>query len=95
MPSRRMTSDVDSPGPAGRTVGNCLKTVRRDWPLLEWWRAVADNGRLDEEQRSCLAKSGYETEMEVDGSVVLKSFSAQLLNWDEHQDATTSTSSVS
>ena len=64
-----------SPGPAGRTVGNCLKTVRRDWPHLQWWRAVADNGQLDEEQRSCLAKAGYETETESDGSVVIKSFS--------------------
>jgi len=78
-----------SPGPAGRTVGNCLKTVRRDWPHLQWWRAVADNGQLDDEQRSCLAKAGYETETESDGSVVIKSFSAQLLNWEEHQDAPT------
>jgi alkylated DNA nucleotide flippase Atl1 len=84
-----------SPGPAGRTVGNCLKTVRRDWPHLQWWRAVADNGHLDDEQRSCLAKAGYETEIEGDGSVVVKSFSAQLLNWEEQQEALSSTASVS
>ena len=83
-----------SPGPAGRTVGNCLKTVRRDWPHLQWWRAVADNGQLDDEQRSCLAKAGYETETQDNGSVVVKSFSEQLLNWEEHQDAPLSKSCV-
>ena len=76
-----------SPGVNGRTVSTTLKIVRRDWPHLQWWRAVADNGQLDEEQRSCLAKAGYETETESDGSVVIKSFSAQLLNWEEHQVA--------
>ena len=38
-----------SPGANGRTVSTCLKTVRRDWPHLQWWRAVADNGQLDDE----------------------------------------------
>jgi methylated-DNA-protein-cysteine methyltransferase related protein len=79
-----------SPGSAGRTVSNCLKTVRRDWPHLQWWRAVADNGQLDDEQRSCLAKAGFGTETEGDGSVVIKSFSAQLMNWEEHQGALSS-----
>ena len=75
-----------SPGPAGRTVGNCLKTVRRDWPHLQWWRAVADNGQLDEEQRSYLAKAGFETEtLEGDG-VVVKSFATQLMSWDVLED---------
>ena len=68
-----------SPGPAERTVCNCLKMVRRDWPHLQWWRAVADNGQLDDEQRSCLAKAGFETETVENGIVVIKSFSAQLM----------------
>jgi hypothetical protein len=75
-----------SPGSAGRTFSNCLKTVRRDWPHLQWWRAVADNGQLDDEQRGCLAKAGFGTETAEDGSVVVESLSAQLLNWEEQQD---------
>jgi hypothetical protein len=27
-----------SPGAAGRTIQTVLKTVRRDWPHLQWWR---------------------------------------------------------
>ena len=84
-----------SPGPAGRTVGNCLKTVRRDWPHLQWWRAVADDGQLPEAQRSCLAKAGFEIETAEGGSVVIKSLSAQLLTWEEHQDAPSTNSCVS
>jgi hypothetical protein len=67
-----------------------LKTVRRDWPHLQWWRAVADNGQLGDEQRSSLAKAGFETETEENGSVVIKSFSAQLFNWEELQGALSS-----
>ena len=75
-----------SPGPAGRTVGNCLKTVRRDWPHLQWWRAVADNGQLDDEQKSFLAKAGFETETVEGGTVVIKSFATQLMSWDEQEN---------
>ncbi len=48
-----------SPGANGRTVSTTLKTVRRDWPHLQWWRAVADNGQFDEEQQSYLAQAGF------------------------------------
>src|SRR3954447_12559792 len=75
-----------SPGSNGRTVSTCLKTVRRDWPHLQWWRAVADNGQLDEEQKSCLAKAGFETETVDGGTVVIKSFTTQLMSWDVPED---------
>jgi len=84
-----------SPGVAGRTVSNCLKTVRREWPHLQWWRAVADNGRLDDEQKSCLAKAGFGTETTDDGSVVIESLSVQLLSWEEHEDTQSSNACVS
>ena len=48
-----------SPGSGGRTVNICLKTVRRDWPHLQWWRAVADNGQVEEEQQSHLIDAGF------------------------------------
>jgi alkylated DNA nucleotide flippase Atl1 len=75
-----------SPGSNGRTVSTCLKTVRRDWPHLQWWRAVADNGQLDEEQKSCLAKAGFETETVANGSIVIKSLATQLMSWEVPED---------
>jgi alkylated DNA nucleotide flippase Atl1 len=78
-----------SPGSKGRTVVVSLKTVRRDWPHLQWWRAVADDGRLDEEQKSHLAKAGFETETAGDGEFVVKSFAEQLMTWEEPNLAAT------
>lgn len=72
-----------SPGSGCRTVKTCLKTVRRDWPHLQWWRAVADNGQVEEEQRSYLFDAKFEIET-VDGdTVVLKSLAERLMNWSE------------
>jgi alkylated DNA nucleotide flippase Atl1 len=76
-----------APGVNGRTVITSLKIVRRDWPHLQWWRAVADNGRLDEEQNSYLAKAGFESETVEGGGVVVKSFAAQLMTWEEPSEA--------
>ena len=81
-----------SPGSGGRTVTTCLKTVRRDWPHLQWWRAVADNGQIDEEQRSYVANAGFETELVEGGNVAIKSFAAQLMDWKELEAASTSNS---
>jgi alkylated DNA nucleotide flippase Atl1 len=76
-----------SPGSGGRTISTCLKTVRRDWPHLEWWRAVANNGQLEKEQEVCLVEAGFETET-IDGdTIVVKSLEAQLMNWETSDDA--------
>jgi alkylated DNA nucleotide flippase Atl1 len=84
-----------APGSNGRAVSTCLKTVRRDWPHLQWWRAIADNGQLEEEQRSHVAKAGFETETVEGGSVVIKSFASQLMNWEEQESASSRNSCVS
>ena len=81
-----------APGSGGRTVSTCLKTVRRDWPHLQWWRAVADNGQLDEEQTSHVAKAGFETEIVEGGSAAIKSFAAQLMTWEELEEASSGNS---
>jgi alkylated DNA nucleotide flippase Atl1 len=65
-----------------RTVSTTLKTVRRDWPHLQWWRAVADNGRLDEDQIPHLTKAGFESETADDGDVLIKTFQEQLMSWE-------------
>jgi alkylated DNA nucleotide flippase Atl1 len=72
-----------SPGVNGRTVSTTLKIVRRDWPHLQWWRAVADNGRLDEEQRSYLTNAGFGSETDEGGDVVIERFTEQLMTWEE------------
>jgi alkylated DNA nucleotide flippase Atl1 len=74
-----------SSGAGGRSVSTCLKTVRRDWPHLQWWRAVADNGQLEEEQRAYVAKAGFETEILEGGNVAVKSLNAQLMEWEEQE----------
>jgi len=72
-----------SPGANGKTVSTSLKTVRRDWPHLQWWRAVADNGQVDAEQQSYLAEAGFESEIVEDGDFAIKSFAAQQMIWED------------
>ena len=75
-----------SPGSGGRTIITCLRLVRRDWPHLQWWRAVANNGQLEKEQESFLIEAGFETET-VDGdTVVVKSLEEQLMTWEEPEE---------
>ena len=76
-----------SPGSGGRTVSTCLKTVRRDWPHLQWWRAVADNGQVEEEQQSHLVDAGFKTETIDDDTIAVESLAEQLMNWAEPEDS--------
>ena len=85
-----------NPGSGGRTVSTCLRTVRRDWPQLQWWRAVTDNGQVEKEQESHLVAAGFKTETIDDDTVVIKSLADQLMNWaaseDEHDGSNPSLS---
>jgi hypothetical protein len=72
-----------SPGPQCRTISSCLKIVRRDWPHLQWWRAVADNGRLETEQATFLKAAGYGTTALDNDSFEVSSFDEQLMSWEE------------
>lgn len=71
-----------SPGSGGRTVCTCLKLVRRDWPHLQWWRAVADNGQVDSEQIPYLESAGIEIETLENGCVGIKSFATEQMDWE-------------
>ena len=75
-----------SPGSGGRTMNTCIKTVRRDWPHLQWWRAVSDDGIMDKEQETHLVEAGFETEAADDESAVVKSLADQLMSWDEPEN---------
>lgn len=50
------------PGVGGKNLTTCLEAIKRDWPHLQWWRAVQDDGHLpaDCEQVTHLKSAGYE-----------------------------------
>jgi len=76
-----------SAGSTGRTVITALKVVRRDWPHLQWWRAVKDGGVLEKgsEHHERLVECGYEIEPADDGddTVILKGFDQLQMDWSE------------
>jgi alkylated DNA nucleotide flippase Atl1 len=69
------------PGPRCSTINSCLKNVRRDWPHLEWWRAVADNGQLEAEQAALLQQAGFSTTALESGESSIDSLDEQLIGW--------------
>jgi alkylated DNA nucleotide flippase Atl1 len=71
-----------TPGPQCRTISACLKNVRRDWPHLEWWRAVADNGQLEAEQETFLKSAGFRTTALTSGNAEVAAFADQLMSWE-------------
>ena len=76
-----------SPGANGQTIRNCLKTVRREWSHLQWWRAIADDGQVGEEQLTCLVSAGFEIEESDNNHAVIKSLDEHSMNWDVADDS--------
>jgi alkylated DNA nucleotide flippase Atl1 len=73
-----------SAGTGGRAMDTCLKVVRRDWPHLQWWRAVRDDGTLESgsEQESKLREAGYA--LEISGKhATLVTIEQHLMVWEE------------
>jgi methylated-DNA-protein-cysteine methyltransferase related protein len=73
-----------SAGNGGRAMDSCLKVVRRDWPHLQWWRAVKDDGTLENgsEQESKLREAGYA--LEASGKhITLVGIEQHLMVWQE------------
>lgn len=85
-----------SAGTNGRSVQTALKTVRRDWGHLQWWRAIHDacvveNGSEHQEK---LIESGFEFETAAEDAVddnikktfetpaVLKAADEHLMQWE-------------
>jgi alkylated DNA nucleotide flippase Atl1 len=48
-------------GPGGKNIETCLEAVKREWPHLQWWRAVKDDGKLpaESDQATLLSENGY------------------------------------
>ncbi|MCA9067540.1 MAG: hypothetical protein KDA84_01365 [Planctomycetaceae bacterium] len=77
-----------SAGANGRTVVTCLKTVRRDWSHLQWWRAIKDDGLIEKgsEHEEKLRECGFEIQ-DADGeaeAVTIASMDEHLMSWDEN-----------
>lgn len=74
-----------SAGSNGRAMQTCLKTVRKHWPHLQWWRAVADNGVVDSEsdQVGFLEEAGFVLEEHDKGGVVLTELETVRMEWPE------------
>jgi alkylated DNA nucleotide flippase Atl1 len=73
-----------SAGANGRTVVTCLKTVRRDWSHLQWWRAIKDDGMIEKgsEHEEKLRECGFELQ-EADGeAVTISAIEEHLMSWD-------------
>jgi len=76
-----------SAGNGGRAMDSCLKVVRRDWPHLQWWRAVKDDGTLENgsEQESKLREAGYALESGGQGGkhIIVVAIEQHLMTWQE------------
>jgi hypothetical protein len=73
-------------GVGGRTMLTCIEAVRRDWPHLQWWRAVQDEGLVaaESEQASHLTSNGFDM-APADGKenmMAVVDFSAQAMTWE-------------
>jgi len=82
-----------SAGSNGRTVKTALKTVRRDWNHLQWWRAIGDDRSVDrDEQAGLLVESGFEVISVKDGKkntevLTLADVDNHLMSWEQAEAA--------
>ncbi|GDY10713.1 MAG: hypothetical protein DWI21_13130 [Planctomycetota bacterium] len=74
-----------SAGVNGKAMDTCLKTVRRDWPHLQWWRAVSDTGLVvkDSEQATKLVEAGITLKAGKDETMTLAAPEDVLMEWPE------------
>jgi len=47
-----------SPGADCKAVRKCLATIRHEWPHLEWWRAIEDDGTVESQPDHVAALRG-------------------------------------
>jgi len=78
-----------SAGSKGKAMLTCLKTVRRDWPHLQWWRAVPDNGKIEKgsEHQDLLVEGGYDVaDDEKDDAIsVVADLEEKVMVWEEEE----------
>ena len=74
-----------SAGANGKAMETTLKTVRRDWSHLQWWRAVSDTLLVvkDSEQAQKLAEAGVNLKPGKDETMMLAAPDDVLMEWPE------------
>ena len=77
-----------SAGASGRAMKTCMRTVRRDWPHLQWWRAIQDDGMVenDSEQIEKLREAGFELVEAGDDSTSINSLDEHLKTWESEEE---------
>ena len=72
-----------SAGVNGKAMETTLRTVRRDWPHLQWWRTISDSIMIDKdsEQAKKLAEAGIELKSGKDNLVTLATPEELLMEW--------------
>jgi hypothetical protein len=75
------------PGANGKTILNSLDAVKKDWPHLQWWRALPDDYCLDGggEQANHLRINGYtlETHKAKKSGITIADLATSLYTWEE------------
>ena len=76
-----------SPGVSGRTIQTVLKTVRRDWPHLQWWRVFPDDGLIEKDtEQSQLAEEAGFTFVASGDQIILDSFQDHVFVWASEEE---------
>lgn len=86
-----------APGAGGRTIMSVLANVRKDYPNLQWWRVLPDDGSLEKDtegvQSKILQENGYEL-VTTDNKVVVKDFESHCIVWQDPEPETEETPSA-
>ena len=72
-----------SAGANGKAFETAMKTVRRDWPHLQWWRAVNDTLFVDKDsdQAKKLAEASVDLKNGKDNTVTIAAPDDLLMVW--------------
>jgi hypothetical protein len=74
-----------SAGTNGKAFETAMKTVRRDWPHLQWWRAVNDSLVLEKgsDQAKKLAEASVDLKSGKDNTLTIAAPDELLMEWPE------------
>lgn len=77
-----------SAGAKGRAMLTCMKTIRRDWPHLQWWRAVRDDMTVTAgEHAEELEEWGAVVTPDEEGRVSLQIEDEKIMVWEDSEAA--------
>lgn len=73
-------------GANGRAMLTCLKTIRRDWPHLQWWRAFRDDHTVVAgEHAEALEEWGATTTPDEEDRVSVQVDDDKLMSWEDNE----------